>query len=198
MDRRRVRVNLVSLLGLLTLGALVWIMPETREMAERIRQHFLIRFQKAEPVEREEPPPEETPPEPVKAEPVAEAEAVEADPPPHVEKNDAGEYVPEPGYTWVSPEPGNFEVQWCPGCRHRDSPNLIATSVEGEWNPAPGYDWADREHNLSLAWKQGLRHPEHEHVLSAETEGQWVPEAGYHWADKDDPDDFRVLPGPPS
>lgn len=191
MDRRRVRVNLFSLLGLLALGALVWITPETREMAERIRQHFLIRFQKAEPVERQESTPEETPEE-VKEEPAAEQA-----PPPHVEKNDAGEYVPEPGYTWVSPEPGNFEVRWCPGCRHRDSPNLFASAEEGQWHPGPGYDWADPEHDLSLVWKPGLRHPQHEHVLAAEEEAQWVPEAGYHWADKDDPDDFRVLPGPP-
>lgn len=192
MDLRRARVNLVSLLGLLALGALLWISPDVREMAGRIRQHLLIRFQKAEPVKQESTP-EPTPPQEVKEEPGAEPEL-----PLHVEKNDAGEYIPEPGYSWVNSEPGNFEVQWCAGCRHRDSPNLIASSEEGQWHPAPGYDWVDPEHDLSLAWKPGLRHPEYEHVVAGEIESQWFPEEGYTWVDANDSENLEVVPRSPS
>ena len=198
MDLRRVRVNLLGFLGLLSLGALLWLSPDVREMGERIRQHLLIRFQKAEPVERQESTPEETPPEPVKAEPVNAEPAAEVTPPPHVEKNAAGEYVPEPGYQWETPEPGNFDVQWCPGCRHRDYPNVLAAAEEGHWHPAAGYDWIDPRTSLQVVWKPGLRHPQYEHVLAAEAETQWIPEPGYTWADADDPDNLQVVPEPPS
>ena len=198
MDLRRARMNLVGLLGLLALGALLWISPDVREMAERIRQHLLIRFQKAEPVERQESTPEETPPEPVKAEPVNAEAAAEVTLPPHVEKNAAGEYVPEPGYNWVNSEPGNFEVQWCHGCRHRDRPNVFAGNEEGQWQPAPGYTWIDPSQDLQVVWKPGLRHPDYEHVVAAEAETQWIPEEGYTWVDADDPDNLHVVPEPPS
>jgi hypothetical protein len=195
MDRRA-RVNLFSLLGLLALVALLWIAPETREMGSRIKQDLRNRLQRPEPAKPPESLPEEaTPSEPVQAEPEP---AAEVTPPPHVEKNAAGEYVPEPGYTWVNSEPGNFDVQWCPGCRHRDSPNLIAGSEEGAWHPAPGYDWADPQHDLSLVWKPGLRHPEHEHVIAGDIEGQWFPEEGYTWVDADDSENLDVVPEPPS
>lgn len=196
MDLRRARVNLFSLLGLLALVALVWIAPETREMGSKISQDLRSRLQRDEPAKPPEPesPPEVTSPaEPTQAEPAA-----ELTPPPHVEKNAAGEYVPEPGYNWVSSEPGNFDVQWCPGCRHRDYPNVLAGNAEGQWRPSPGYDWIDPQQDLRVVWKPGLRHPEHEHVLAAEAVDQWVPEAGYHWVDEDDPNSFDVVSGPPS
>lgn len=196
-DPRQTRVNLISFLGLLAIVALLWVTPEVRELAGGVRQSLRERLQREETAEsRPESTPEEPAPGPVKGElPAAPAETPL---PPHVYLSDSKTYLPEPGYTWVNSDPGNLDVKWTPGVRHRDHPNVIAAQEQDQWHPAAGYGWVEPNvpEDLRVEWKPGAKHPAHEHVIAAQEEGHWQPEAGYNWIDPDSPEDLRVAPLP--
>jgi hypothetical protein len=115
--------------------------------------------------------------------------------PPHVVLGENGKYYPEPGYKWLSGEPGNYAVEWKTGVAHPNNPNVLTSSVPGQWIPAPGYEWVDDNGsiNLRVAWKPGKAHPLFGHVLAAPKVGEWQPEYGYMWIN-DDPNDLTVIP----
>lgn len=187
------RVNLVSLLALLFLVLVVAITPESRQMMarlalwaegveERIEESRRARESATLPDEEEGRSAGQNTSEPVQI-------------PPHVVLGDAGKLNPEPGYSWINDDPSDLRVEWVPGARHPEHPNVVASREPDQWRPGAGYDWADAKgvDDMRVVWTPGRRHPDHEHVLAAEKEGDWQPEPGYAWVN-DDPNDLSVAP----
>lgn len=52
-----------------------------------------------------------------------------------------GNWVPAPGYTWVTNRQGDLRVVWVPGKEHSEHSNVFSSEEEGSWAPAPGYTW---------------------------------------------------------
>jgi hypothetical protein len=191
------RVNLVSLLALLFLVAVVAITPESRQLMARFAFWMEGVEEKLEESRRARVP--ATLPEKEESRDAGDADGEEtpepAQIPPHVVQGADGKLNPEPGYSWINDDPDDHRVEWVPGVRHPQQPNVVATSEPDQWRPAAGYDWVEEKgvDDLSAAWKPGKRHPDHEHVLAAEKEGDWQPEPGYNWVN-DDPNDLSVTP----
>lgn len=186
------RTNLVSLLALLFLVAVVAITPESRRLMGRFAFWVEGVEEKLEESRRAREP--ATLPE--KEEGRSEEETSEPAPlPPHVVRGSDGQLNPEPGYSWINDDPMDHRVEWVPGARHPQHPNVVATSEPDQWRPAAGYDWIETKgvDDMRVAWKPGKRHPDHEHVLAAEKEGDWQPAPGYVWVN-DDPNDLSVAP----
>lgn len=186
------RVNLVSLLALLFLVLVLAVTPEARQMMSRLAFWAEGVEEKIEASRRERKASESAPPEEGRSE--EEPARPAAPPPPHVVLVD-GRFYPEPGYSWVNEEQGDLRVEWVPGAKHPEHPNVVASSEPDQWRPAPGYDWVEAKgvNDMSVAWVPGRRHSDHEHVLAAEKEGEWHPEPGYAWVN-DDPHDLSVMP----
>jgi hypothetical protein len=59
-----------------------------------------------------------------------------------------GQWMPEPGYTWVNPSAqADLRVRWVPGAGYWYShqlrwPHIHAADQEGSWMPDSGYAWA--------------------------------------------------------
>ena len=65
----------------------------------------------------------------------------------HVVASDTeGEWQPEDGYAWVSPDKPDKVVRWAPGTPSSRYPNVVAATVEGQWQPAEGYAWVINPH----------------------------------------------------
>ncbi len=187
------RVNLVSLLALLFLVLVVAITPESRQIMarlafwvegveEKIEESRRARESATLPAEDEGRSTDEKTSEPAQI-------------PPHVVLGPDGKLNPEPGYSWINDDPNDHRVEWVPGAKHPEHPNVVASQEPDQWRPAPGYDWAEAKgvDDMRVVWTPGRRHPDHEHVLAAEKEGDWQPEPGYAWLN-DDPNDLSVAP----
>jgi hypothetical protein len=190
------RVNLVSLLALLFLVLVLAVTPEARQMMSRLAFWVEGVEDQIENSRRERKAAERAAQEEGRSE-EEQPPAVEAPPPPHVVLVD-GKFFPEPGWSWVNEIQGDLTVEWVPGAKHPEHPNVVASTEPDQWRPAPGYDWVEAKgvNDMSVAWVPGKRHPDHEHVLAAEKEGEWHPESGYAWVN-DDPHDLSVVPAPP-
>lgn len=189
-ERRSLRINVISALALVLLLAVLWLTPEFRGFLGWVGSRI--------PRPKPAPPEQNAPAAP--AEPEVKDQAPEQDAlPPHVVRAADGSLVPDSGYRWINEDPGDYHVEWCPGCVHREHPHVVASDVEGRFRPAPGYDWTDpaRVNDMTVAWKPGTPHPRHENVVAAEKEGEWAPAPGYTWADADDPEDYSVVPENP-
>lgn len=187
------RTNLVSLLALLFLVAVVAITPESRRLMRRFAFWMEGVEEKLEEGRRARE--SATLPEKEEGRSADEETSEPAPPPPHVVMGPDGKLNPEPGYSWINDDPGDHRVEWVPGAKHPQHPNVIASREPDQWRPAAGYDWAEAKgvDDMRVVWTPGKRHPEHEHVLAAEKEGDWQPEPGYAWVN-DDPNDLSVAP----
>src|SRR5579884_1725572 len=68
---------------------------------------------------------------------------------PHVVASDTeGEWQPDEGYGWVSPDKSDKAVRWAPGSPSNRYPNVVAAPAEGQWRPAKGYAWAVSPHRM--------------------------------------------------
>jgi len=187
------RVNLVSLLALLFLVLVVAITPEARQLMgrlafwmegveEKIEESRRAQESATLPAEEESRSAGEETSEPVRI-------------PPHVILGEDGRFNPEPGYSWINDDPNDHRVEWVPGAKHPEHPNVASSQEPDQWRPAAGYDWVEAKgiDDMRVVWKPGRRHVDHEHVLAAEKEGDWQPEPGYAWVN-DDPNDLSVAP----
>jgi hypothetical protein len=187
------RTNLFSLLGLLLLVAIVAVTPETRLVMGRVADWIHgVRQERAEIRRRQE---EQRAKEAAQAEETPAAEEAPAEPPPHLAVGEDGQYHPDPGWSWVDHEPGNYQVEWVPGLQHPDNPAVLSSSVPDQWTPAPGYEWIEEKgvDDLRVAWKPGKPHSVFGNVVAADKEGEWKPAPGFNWAN-DDPNDLTVVP----
>ena len=187
------RVNLVSLLALLFLVAVVAITPESRQLMARFAFWMEGVEEKLEESRRARVP--ATLPEKEESRDAGEETSEPVRLPPHVVQGPDGQLNPEPGYSWINDDPEDHRVEWVPGARHPEHPNVVASQEPDQWRPGPGYEWAEAKgvDDMRVVWTPGRRHPGHEHVLAAEKERDWQPEPGYAWIN-DDPNDLTVAP----
>lgn len=187
------RVNLVSLMALLFLVLVLAVTPEFRQLmarvalwSEGVEQELEASRRAREAVTR---------PEPEEGRSAGEETPAPEQPPPHVVQGPDGKLHPEPGYSWINDDPDDPRVEWVPGARHPEQPNVVASTEPDQWRPAPGYDWAEAKgvNDMRVVWTPGKRHPDQEHVLAAEKPEEWTPEPGYNWLN-DDPNDLSVVP----
>ena len=186
------RVNLVSLLALLFLVLVVAITPEARQLMGRLAFWAEGVEEKIEESRRAR----EAATLPEKEEGRSEEESSEPAPlPPHVVRGPDGQLNPEPGYSWITDAPEDHRVEWVPGAKHPEHPNVVASSEPDQWRPAPGYDWVEAKgvDDMRVVWTPGKRHPLEWYVLAADKEGDWRPDEGYAWVN-DDPNDLTVAP----
>jgi hypothetical protein len=192
------RVNLISLVGLLFLGAVLALTPEVRQLMSRLA--FWVEGVEERMAEARRARETETPSTDGegRSQEGQESEERPAEPPPlppHVLRGEDGNYYPEPGYSWVNDEPDDTSVRWVPGVEHKEHPHVLSSQEPDQWHPAPGYAWAEAKgvNDMRVVWIPGKRHPDYEHVLTADKEGEWKPEPGYRWVN-DDPHDLSVQP----
>jgi hypothetical protein len=187
------RVNVVSLLALLFLVLVVAITPESRQLMARMAFWMEGVEEKLEESRRARD--SATLPEKEESRNAGEETSEPVQLPPHVVLGADGKLNPEPGYIWINDDPDDHRVEWVPGAKHPEQPNVVASSEPDQWRPAAGYDWVEAKgvNDLSVVWTPGKRHPDQEHVLAAEKEGDWQPEPGYTWVN-DDPNDLSVTP----
>lgn len=187
------RVNIVSLLALLFLVLVVAITPESRRLMARMAFWMEGVEEKLEESRRAR----ESVTRPAAEESRTADEEVQAPAqlPPHVVQGADGKLNPEPGYSWINDDPGDHRVEWVPGARHPEHPDVVASNEPDQWRPAAGYDWVEAKgvDDMNVAWTPGKRHPDHEHVVAAEKVRDWQPEPGYNWVN-DDPNDLSVAP----
>jgi len=195
------RVNLVSLLALLFLVLVVAITPEARQLMGRLAFWMEGVEEKIEESRRAQEsatlPAEEESRSAGDAGGEEQSEPVQV--PPHVVLGEDGRFNPEPGYSWINDDPNDHRVEWVPGAKHPEHPNVASSKEPDQWRPAAGYDWVEAKgiDDMRVVWRPGRRHVGHEHVLAAEKEGDWQPEPGYAWVN-DDPNDLSVAPIGPS
>lgn len=190
------RTNLFSLLGLLLLVAIVAVTPETRLVMGRVADWIHgVRQERAEIRRRQAEQEAKEAKEKEQAEETAAAEETPAEPPPHLVLGEDGQYHPDPGWSWVNHEPGNYQVEWVPGLQHPDNPAVLSSAEPDQWTPAAGYDWVEEKgvNDLRVAWKPGKPHSVFGNVVAADQEGEWRPAPGFSWAN-DDPNDLTVVP----
>lgn len=108
----------------------------------------------------------------------------------HVQAGEeAGSWLPAPGYRRPPAGSADAEVVWTPSAREPQYPHVAAGLEPGSWVTDPG--WALTANatatNPTTSWTSGVRLP---HMVSAATEDHWILDLGYAFAD----DSTRLRP----